>query len=71
MKDAAGEIGSASDLTPAEQAVEELVEQWTHGEPSLEAIWARHGGTLPVLTALVKEDLRCRIARGLQPDAAS
>ena len=61
----------AADAAEAERAVMDLIAQWQHGEPSLEEIWAQHGGSQAVLTALVKEDLRCRIARGQRVDAAA
>jgi len=64
-------IRSATDVGAAERAVRELIERWPHGEPDLEDLWTRHGGSLSVLTALAKEDLRCRFARGQRPAVAS
>src|SRR4051812_30753047 len=63
-------IRSVPDLSAAERAAMELIERWPHGEPDLEELWTRHGGSLSVLMALAKEDLRCRFDRG-QGRAAS
>jgi serine/threonine protein kinase len=64
-------IRSAPGPGAAERAVKELIERWQHGEPDLEEIWTRHGGSLSVLAALAKEDLRCRFVRGQRPAAAA
>ena len=53
----------------AELAVRSLEEEWRHGEPTVEKLWADHDPdqTTSVLAALVKADLRCRFARGGRP----
>jgi serine/threonine protein kinase len=53
-----------------DRAVHALEEGWRHGEPSLEGLWDESdpGGTMSVLAALVKADLRCRFARGRRPE---
>jgi serine/threonine protein kinase len=50
-------------------AVRSLEEQWRHGEPALERCWVEYdpGGTMSVLAALIKADLRCRFLRGRRP----
>jgi serine/threonine protein kinase len=54
-----------------ESALRSLEEEWRDGEPVLEQYWVEHdpGGTVSVLAALVKADLRCRFARGGRPTA--
>jgi serine/threonine protein kinase len=71
MRDEGFWIRPAPDLGAAERATRDLIERWQHGEPDLEELWLRHGGSPSVLTALAKEDLRCRFARGQRPAAAA
>jgi hypothetical protein len=53
-------------------AVRTLEDEWNHGEPRLERYWVEHdsSGSVSVLAALVKADLRCRYARGQRPSVA-
>src|SRR5512135_591497 len=59
-------------LDRVDRAVRMLEHEWNHGEPRLERHWAEHdpGGSVSVLAALVKADLRCRYARGQRPCVA-
>src|SRR4051795_6882371 len=56
-------------LDRVESAVKALEDEWRCGEPLLEQHWADHDpdGSLSVLAALVKADLRCRFAQGERP----
>ena len=59
-------------LDRVEQAVRSLEDEWRHGNPVLERHWGQHEptGSVSVLAALVKADLRCRFARGERPAVA-
>jgi serine/threonine protein kinase len=54
------------------RAVRTLEDEWNHGEPRLEQSWVEQdsSGSVSVLAALVKADLRCRYARGQRPSVA-
>ncbi len=55
-----------------DRAVRTLEDEWHHGEPKIERHWGDQGpdGSISVLAALVKTDLRCRYARGERPAVA-
>ncbi len=55
-----------------DQAVRRYEEQWRVGRPDLGAHWleAGRGGSISLLVALVKSELRCRYERGERPSAA-
>ena len=69
MKSLLASVRREDGFDRVDSAVRSLEEQWRHGEPVLERCWADHdpGGTMSVLAALVKADLRCRYARGGRP----
>jgi serine/threonine protein kinase len=62
--------GPAGLLAHADRAVRDLRDRWRDGEPALEHLWSRHGGSVTVLAALVKADLACRFERGERPAVA-
>lgn len=63
-------VGPASLLARTDRAVRDLRDHWRDGEPELEHLWSRHGGSVTVLAALVKADLACRFDRGERPAVA-
>lgn len=62
--------GSTPQLPPADAAVLELEHAWAVGQvPSVEEFWGRFApdGSVEVLSALIKADLRCRFRSGDRP----
>src|SRR5260370_32295539 len=68
MRTALPSVRSVGGLGDADRAVQSLVDEWQRSEPDLERLWnasATDGnGSISVLAALVKADLRCRFAQG-------
>ncbi len=59
-------------LERVDEVVRQFEEQWRQGRPDLDGIWNELGGngSLTLLAALVKTDLRCRFEQDERPAAA-
>jgi serine/threonine protein kinase len=72
MRTGLAAVRDVGGLDSVDRAVRRLEDEWNHGEPTLERHWAHHdpAGSMSVLAALIKVDLRCRYVRGERPTIA-
>jgi serine/threonine protein kinase len=73
MRSGLASVRDERGLDSVDRAVRTLEDEWHHGEPMIERHWGEHApdGSISVLAALVKTDLRCRYSRGERPEVAT